>query len=67
MELVPKVTFSSQLSPAAGHAGGSSQTMPAHPAQKVGDGKVTLPLPQQSQVLSSSTKGLQEVLKNNKN
>lgn len=63
MELIPKVTLSSQLSPAAGRAGGSSQTLAAHPAQRLGDGKVTPLLPQQSQVLSSSTRGLREVLK----
>lgn len=57
MGLIPRVTFSSRLIPAMGCAGGSSQTLPAHPAPRLADGKVTLPLPQQSQVLSSSPRG----------
>ena len=58
MELIPKATFSSQLSPATGRAGRASQTLIAHSAQRPGDGKDTRSLPQQSQVLSSSTREL---------
>lgn len=61
MELIPKATFSSQAQPNC-RACKRMQPDPAFSSSsEAGDGKVTLPLPQQSQVLSSSTRGLQEV------
>lgn len=54
MELIPKVTISPQFSTATGQVGVACPS-----SSELGNGKVTPPIPQQSQVLPSSTTELQ--------